>query len=103
MCLDFSHGFPAVDLLAADWAFVVFQLGNRVSLTFKAAGPLPPKLLDLTAAAGRTPGDFKHGHSSIVLSSMIPEIGTLHRTAAQTPLSSILPCGNAAFQFFKPV
>ena len=50
MCLDFSHGSPIIDLLAAGWTFMKLQSWDRVCLAMKLAGPLPPNLLNLVAA-----------------------------------------------------
>jgi hypothetical protein len=51
MCLDFSHGVPIIDLLAAGWALMKLQSWDRVCLAMKLAGPLPPNLLNFAAAA----------------------------------------------------
>lgn len=57
----FSHGLTVVDLLATGRAFVKIQPWDRIGLSMKLAGPLPPDPLNLVAPTGRTFGDREHG------------------------------------------
>jgi len=58
--LYFPHGHAIVDPFTASWALMKLQPWNRVCLAMKLAGPLPPNLLNLIAAAGGTLRDAQH-------------------------------------------